>query len=154
MTAAAERVFVDRVARAAVSAHAPDELPLFDPVSAAYHRDPRRVLSDRKRADETLGAGIDTVITYLTPVALAVGSAAYQHLVTKAGDGIVDRGGKWLGGLFRFRKKRAGATIAAPLTEDQLAALDKVARRRAVELGLSDAGAAKLAESLRDSLGE
>lgn len=152
MTAAAERVFVDRVARVAVSAHAPEELPLFDPVSAAYHRDPKRVLSGRKRADETLGAGIDTVITYLTPVALAVGTAAYQHLVTKAGEGIVDRGGKWLGRL--FHRTRPTATIAAPLSEEQLAALDKVARRRAVELGLSEAGAAKLAESLRDSLGE
>jgi hypothetical protein len=81
--------FVVEFGRDLVTELAPDELAVFDAVSAAFLRNPRRVLTGRSRPDAVLGSGIDTVILVVSPVALAVATAVYQQLVDETAKATV-----------------------------------------------------------------
>jgi hypothetical protein len=138
-----ERDFVVDTARAIVTEVAPDELALFEPVSRAYLRDPKKVLADRSRPGAVLGSGIDTAIALLSPAALAVATAVYQHLVDKAGEAIAERGLK----LFKRRTKET-----PEITADQLDGLRALAFERAKDLGLADEQAERVADALHATL--
>jgi len=140
-----ERDFVVDTAREMVTDLAPDELPLFEPVSRAYRRDPKKVLSDRARPGAVLGSGIDVAVALLSPVALGVATAVYEHLLDKAGEKIVESGGK----LFkRLRHPKDVPVIAV----DQIDRLRALAVERAKELGVADDLAEKIGDALRASL--
>jgi hypothetical protein len=140
-----ERDFVVDTARDVVADLAPDELALFEPVSRAYLRDPKKVLSDRERPGAVLGSGLDIAVTVLSPVALGVATAVYEHLLDKAGEKIVESGGK----LFkRLRRPRN----APEITADQLDELRALAVDRAKELGVADDLAEKVGDTLRATL--
>lgn len=140
--------FVVATARAVVADVAPDELALFDPVSRAYLRDPKKVLSDRSRPGAVLGSGIDVAIALVSPVALAVASAAYDHLVSKAGEAVVEGGGRLLKRLGR----KKNAAFRPEITSAQLDELRELAVERVKELGLSDEEANRIADAMRASL--
>jgi hypothetical protein len=140
--------FVVRTARNVVADLAPDELALFEPVSRAYLRDPRKVLADRARPGAVLGSGIDTVITVLSPVALAVAASVGQHLVDKAGGAAVSGGGRLLKRL--RRKKDQG--VRPEITREQLDELRGVAVERAKKLGLTDEEAERIGNAMRAGL--
>jgi hypothetical protein len=140
-----ERDFVVDTAREVVADLAPDELALFEPVSRAYLRDPKKVLSDRERPGAVLGSGLDVVIALLSPVALGVATAVYEHLLDKTGEKIVEGGGR----LFkRLRRPRDAPRI----TPDQLDELRALAIERAKELGVADDLAEKVGDALRATL--
>jgi hypothetical protein len=139
-----ERDFVVDTARAIVADVAPDELALFEPVSRAYLRDPKKVLADRARPGAVLGSGIDTAIALLSPAALAIATAVYDHLVDKAGEAIAERGLR----LFKRRRDKELPEITA----DQLDGLRTLAIERAKELGLADEQAQRVADALRATL--
>ena len=122
--------FVVGTARTVVAALAPDESDLVDVIGEAFVRDPDRVLSTGGRAP-VLGSGIGTVVTMVTPVALAVAASVYQHLVDKAGKSLVDGGAKVLRKLFG---------------DDGDAEVRRVVVARAVELGRSPEEAERIAE--------
>ena len=140
-----ERDFVVDTARSVVTDLAPDELALFEPVSRAYLRDPKKVLSDRERPGAVLGSGIDIAIALLSPVALAVATSVYEHLLDKTGEKIVEAGGK----LFKRLSRPKGAPT---ITADQLDGLRTLAIERAKELGVADDLAEKVGDSLRATL--
>ncbi|MEC3976972.1 hypothetical protein [Amycolatopsis sp. H20-H5] len=140
--------FVVESARKVVASLAPEELPLFDPVSQAYLRDPRKVLGDRGRPGAVLGSGIDVTIAVLSPVALAVATAVGQQLVDKA-SGAVVKGGTRLLGRLRGKNKPGERTR---ITRIQLDELRELAVERARELGLPDEEARKVGDILRASL--
>jgi hypothetical protein len=136
--------FVTSAAREVVAIVAPDELALFEPVSKAYLRDPEKVLAQRGRPGETLGSGIDVAIALVSPVALAIGTAVYEQLVDKAGEAIVNAGGKlWK----RWRRKEL-----PDITAEQLDELHRMTRERALELGLPEERAKQVADALRAQL--
>jgi hypothetical protein len=95
--------FVVDFGRDIVCELAPDELSVFDAVSAAYLRNPRRVLTRRSRPGSVLGSGIDTVVLALSPVALAVATAVYQQLVDKTAEATVKQAMKVAGRLGRAK---------------------------------------------------
>ncbi|HWO59984.1 MAG TPA: hypothetical protein VNO31_08120 [Umezawaea sp.] len=140
-----ERDFVVDTARSVVTDLAPDELALFEPVSRAYLRDPKKVLSDRERPGAVLGSGIDIAIALLSPVALGVATAVYEQLLDKAGEAIVERGGK----LLKRVRRPKGAPV---ITADQLDGLRTLAIERAKELGVADDLAEKVGDALRATL--
>ncbi|MEO6085414.1 MAG: hypothetical protein ABIQ18_20075 [Umezawaea sp.] len=140
-----ERDFVVDTARDVVADLAPDELALFEPVSRAYLRDPKKVLSDRERPGAVLGSGLDVAVTLLSPVALGVATAVYEHLLDKTGEKIVESGGK----LFKRLRRPKNAP---EITADQLDELRALAVERAKELGVADDLAEKVGDTLRATL--
>jgi hypothetical protein len=140
--------FVVATARNVVADLAPDELALFDPVSRAYLRDPRKVLADRGRPGAVLGSGLDTAIVVLSPVALAVATSVYQHLLDKAGEAVVGGAGR----LLRRLRRKKGHGSRPEITRGQLAELRALAVERAKELGLSDEEAQRVGDAIRTSL--
>jgi hypothetical protein len=76
MTATADEFVLD-LARGIVGEVAPEEPPGFAILGEAFMRDPARVLSSRSRPGTVLGSGIDTVLLYVTPLALATATIVY-----------------------------------------------------------------------------
>ena len=142
-----EQHFVVDTARALVAELAPDELPLFEPVSRAYSRDPKKVLSDRTRPGAVLGSGIDIAVALLSPVALGVAASVYQHLLDKTGEKIVEKGGRL---LRRWRRPKAEPVV---ITAEELDELRALAVERAKELGVADDLAEQIGDVLRTELG-
>lgn len=50
----------------------PQELPLFRPMSAAYFKNPDKVLKSQSGKDEMLGFGVAEAVIMLTPSILAI----------------------------------------------------------------------------------
>jgi hypothetical protein len=140
--------FVVATARTVVADLAPDELALFDPISQAYLRDPKKVLADRGRPGAVLGSGIDVAVALVSPVALAIASAVYDRLIEKAGEAVVEGGGRLLKRLGR----KKNAAFRPEITAAQLDELRGLAVERAKELGLADEEAERVADAMRASL--
>lgn len=150
MVATDRHELVTALARNMVEAAAPQELAFFGPVAAAFARDPDRVLVGRHRPDQVLGADLDTVVTLISPVALAVASSTYRHLLDRTGDALVRRGRSGLGSLMRRLSRGRGRTgepddadggtspAAVTFDEGQLAEVKEAATVQARALGLDD----------------
>ncbi|GAA2975003.1 hypothetical protein [Actinokineospora diospyrosa] len=131
--------FVLVVARGVVAELAPDESVVVDVVGREFLRDPDRVLAGGGRAP-VLGSGIGTVVTMVTPVALAVGASVYQHLVDKAGESLVKGSAKLVRKIFR-QEESASDDVR------------RVVVARAVELGRSAEDAERIADAVIAELG-
>ncbi|MCG8915660.1 hypothetical protein L6E12_07660 [Actinokineospora sp. PR83] len=127
--------FVVGIARAVVADLAPDESAVVDVVGQEFLRNPERVLAEDGPRAPVLGSGIGTVVTMVTPVALAVGASVYQHLLDKAGESLVKGGGKLIRKVFR-----RGA--------DETDAVRRVVEARALELGRSPEEASRIADAV------
>jgi hypothetical protein len=146
---------VAALARATVERAAPEELPLFAPMSEAYLADPSALESGKKR-DEMLGFGVDAAVVLITPVALQVARDVlgflHEQLRERAreqGEGAIDRIIARLVG----KKDDDDAAEAVPeLTDAQLEQVRKLAVEKARALKLSEERAGLLADSLVGSL--
>jgi hypothetical protein len=146
---------VAALARATVERAAPEELPLFGPMSEAYLADPSALDGGKKR-DEMLGFGVDAAVVLVTPVALQVARDVlgflHEQLRERAreqGESAIDRIiARLVGG-----KDDAPADEPVPeLTDAQLEQVRALALEKARTLKLSDTKAALLADSLVGSL--
>ncbi|EWC58698.1 hypothetical protein UO65_6052 [Actinokineospora spheciospongiae] len=126
--------FVVGIAKAVVADLAPDESVVVDVVGQEFLRDPERVLAEDGPRAPVLGSGIGTVVTMVTPVALAVGASVYQHLLDKAGESLVKGGGKLIRKVFR--------------RGDDSDAVRRVVEARALELGRSPEEATRIADAV------
>jgi hypothetical protein len=147
---------VAALARATVERAAPEELPLFGPMSEAYLADPS-ALDDGKRRDAMLGFGVDAAVLLVTPVALQVARDVlgflHEQLRERArehGEGAIDRIIARLVG--KKDETPEAAEPAAELTDAQLEQVRALALEKARALKLSDERAALLADSLVGSL--
>jgi hypothetical protein len=148
---------VAELARATVERAAPEELPLFAPMSQAYLADPK-ALEPGKGRDEMLGFGVEAAAMLVTPVALQVARDVlgflHEQLRERArehGEGAIDRI------IARLVGKKDEAVLAAAepvaeLTDAQLEQVRALAFEKARSLKLSDARAELLADSLVGSL--
>ena len=77
-----ERAIVEALARVAVDDAAPEEGPLFGPMTDAYY-DPRRGTPSGSKSDEMLGFGVDAAaaVVLVTPVALEVAKNVLGYVV-------------------------------------------------------------------------
>jgi hypothetical protein len=103
-------------ARGIVADVAPQELPLFRPLSQAYFKDPARTLKGGGGADKMLGfGGMAAVGTLMTPMILRTSQVALDALVTGFTNQVqteIQRIESWLADA-RARPETA-ATIAPP----------------------------------------
>ena len=146
---------VAELARAAVERAAPEELPLFTPVSEAYFADPS-ALEGGKRRDDMLGFGVEAAVMLVTPVALQVARDVlgflHEQLRERAreqGEGAIDRI------IARLVGKKDDVPAEEPvpeLTDEQLDQVRALALEKGRALKLSDAKATLLADSLVGSL--
>jgi hypothetical protein len=147
---------VAALARATVERAAPEELPLFGPMSEAYLADPSALKDGGKKRDEMLGFGVDAAVVLITPVALQVARDVlgflHEQLRERAreqGEGAIDRIIAKLVG----KKDEAAADEPVPeLTDAQLEQVRKFAVEKARSLKLSEERAGLLADSLVGSL--
>ena len=142
---------VREVARDYVTELAPEELPLFRPISDAYLRDPGRPLDPRGDGDEVLGFGMDAAVVLMTPIVLAVVHDVVLRVRAQLVDQLAEQGGdvveRWLHRLFRGAGPAAGAKIPA-LSPAQLAEVRQLAYDGALKGGISEKRASSLADWL------
>jgi hypothetical protein len=154
--------------REMVAVIAPEELPLFDPISQAYLADPERALAEEAgtEEDDALGFGVAEAQVMLTPVVLAVVTQVMTSVanetkatVSKEGASLVRTWLEWATGKLRpsvgkdakpSSSAPAATAGAAPivLTREQLAAVRQSALARALALKMPTAKAELLADSL------
>ena len=146
---------VAALARATVERAAPEELPLFAPMSEAYLADPK-ALEPGKSRDEMLGFGVEAAAMLVTPVALQVARDVlgflHEQLRERAreqGEGAIDR---IIARLVGKKDEEAAADPVAELTDAQLEQVRALAFEKARSLKLSDSRAGLLADSLVGSL--
>jgi hypothetical protein len=146
-----ERVLVTAFAEVVVGQAAPEELVLFDETAAEFLEDPSRVLNTRSR-DEPVGFGLE--LELLTPYVLAVLGPVVGFLVSVVADSIKEGAKTTAGELVRaLFKRKAEALTADPepvpeLTTEQVHRVHQIAYERSIALGLPDATATLLADSV------
>jgi hypothetical protein len=131
-----------------VIAHkAPQELPLFRALCEAYFERPDKVLACRPPKDDMLGFGVGEVVTYLTPVALAVVTEVLKYLGEQVASDAVKR-------LFKkFRSaEQAGPQSPPPLSQEQMIRIRQIVLERARQLRLSEDQSGVLADAVISSL--
>jgi hypothetical protein len=133
---AADRARIVELARTAVTELAPEELPVFDPVSERCARDPERGLAIGRARDDILGFGVDVALPLLTPVAVAVAAEVLREVAVRTA---------------AARRRRARSVVEGPaprLTPEQLAEIHAVALRKARAARLSEPRATALADAV------
>jgi hypothetical protein len=96
-----QQALVAAIARATVTDVAPEELPLFEPMSEAYF-DHRRH-PDTTRTGEMLGFGIDAAqaAVLVTPVVLQAAQGVVSYLVTEIGSAFKEEAGPRIRAIMR-----------------------------------------------------
>ncbi len=151
--AVVDRALVEELARSVLEQAAPEELVIFEETAQEYFDDPQAVL-DPKRRDEAVGFGLDVAL--LTPYVLAVATPVLTFLLDAVVTAAKSEAKPVVGDLVRrlFRRLRPGpdpgpaddAPVA--LTAEQSAQVREVALARATDLGLPEAQARLLADSV------
>jgi hypothetical protein len=152
LSSADERALVEELARAVLEQAAPEELLIFEETSREYFSDPRAVLHPPRR-DEAVGFGLDAAL--LTPYALAVATPVLSFLLQTVADAARSEAQPvirdWVRRLLRRSGRDAGDGVA-PLTPQQAARVQELARSRAADLGLPEEQQRLLADSVLGGL--
>jgi hypothetical protein len=146
------------LARDIVAQTAPQELPLFRTMSAAYFKNPEKLLKGQSEKDEMLGFGVAGVVIMLTPTILAIMSQVVQFIITEVQKSVATNSADVINDLvskmfkkFRPAEKKDRENLPA-LTTEQLKRVRNMAYQEARKLALSDAQAGLLADSIVGSL--
>ncbi len=142
---------VEELARQAIGATAPQELPLFNATAKAYFENPPGSVGRAAAKDEKLGFGVVEAAAFLTPYVLEVAKAVFQYLLRElasaaeqdAAHNIVKR-------LNRLLHREASTDER--LTDEQLARVHEVALTTAQRLHLPADQAELLATSVAGTL--
>ena len=142
-----ERAVVEALARVAVDDAAPEEGPLFGPMTDAYY-DPRRGTPGGSKSDEMLGFGVDAAAAavLVTPIALEVAKNVLGYLVGELQTAFKDEAKPMIQALVkrvlgRSPKPKGEKAAAAPARRPRQTlgtAADPGAARRASQGGPVD----------------
>ena len=140
-----------------VASCAPQEIPLFDPLSKAYFANPARIAKGGVGKDEALGFGVAESVAFVTPIALSVMSTVLKYLAEHVLQAIKEESSGLATDSVRklFKRFRAGTDHDMPakaLTSAQIAAVRRVAFEKAHQLQLPDMQANLLADAVAGSL--
>lgn len=157
MIVAVDQKLIADLARNVVAETAPQELPLFRPVSEAYFREPKTALHGKRGKDEMLGFGVGEAITLVTPVVLAIMTDVVTFLAGELQKTFKEESAGIIGDLVKklFKKYHtgeSGTSAAATLTKEQLAKVRQIALEKARQLSLPENKAQLLADSMVGSL--
>jgi hypothetical protein len=170
-----ERAIVEALARVAVDDAAPEEGPLFGPMTDAYY-DPKRGTPSGSKSDEMLGFGVDAAaaVVLVTPVALEVATKVLGYVVGELQTAFKDEAKPMIQALVkrvlgRSKKPEGDQAAAEPavepaaepavepvaepaaapqMTQAQLDELRKVALSTAERMGLREPKASVLADAI------
>jgi hypothetical protein len=153
------RVRLLALARPAVAAAGPAELPLLeatvaaapgDRILRAVRRTRRRKPAERaNRSEDMLGFGWDESIPAVTMAALGAAQAVLVHLAAQAGDAVRDGAAAAISDRVKALLRRRGrTTVATSLDADQLRRVRQVAVDKASELGLDRPRAELVADAI------
>jgi hypothetical protein len=144
-----ENELAAELAQLALEESAPHELDVFPEVAAEYFADPEAVLNPARR-EEDIGFGLEFAL--LTPYVLSVAVAVVRFLAALVGETVKEESKPVLARLVRQLLRRPGAAGADPpsahLSEQQARQVREVAYVNAKGLGLDDARATLLADSI------
>lgn len=152
----ADRELIVVVTRDVIAAVAPEEIPLYRPLSEAYFDAPERL--ERAPKDDVLGFGAGEVVVALTPIALSIVSELLVHLRREVAETtareVTGAAGGGLRALFRRFHHEAHPAAAAPgaLTREQLAEVGRMAFEKALAMRVSEPRARLLADAVVGSL--
>jgi len=146
------------LARDIVAQTAPQELPLFRTMSAAYFKNPDKVLKGQSGKDEMLGFGVAEAVVMLTPSILAIMSQVVQFVMAEVQKSVATNTADVINDLvtrmfkkFRPADEKDHQNVPA-LTTEQLTRVRNLAYQEAHKLALPDAQAGLLADSIVGSL--
>ncbi len=146
------------LARDIVAQTAPQELPLFRTMSAAYFKNPDKVLKGQSGKDEMLGFGEAEAVMMLTPIIINIMSKVVQFVMAQVQKSVATNSADLIDDLvskmfkkFRPAEKKDQENLPA-LTTEQLTQIHNLAYQEARKLALSDARAGLLANSIVGSL--
>ncbi|MGW3248025.1 hypothetical protein [Streptomyces sp. NPDC001070] len=145
-----ENALATRLARRAVEATAPEELPQFAMTASAFHRaSPRnRLLVDER--DEPLGIGLEAITALISTGALAAAVKVLDNLTDRWTDRAIDVVQR----RFVPRLRRRGAEIttadvaAMRLSAEQLTQVRRVAVETAMRMRVPEAQARSIADGI------
>jgi hypothetical protein len=145
------------LSRDVVAMCAPQEMPLFGPLSKAYFANPEKISKGGVGKDEALGFGVAESVAFLTPIALSVISTVLKYLadhvlqtIKEESSGLASDAVRRL--FKKFRTDIGDKTPAKGLTSEQIAAVRQVALEKAHQLQLPDMQANLLADAVAGSL--
>ncbi|MFJ9351259.1 hypothetical protein [Streptomyces sp. NPDC101237] len=145
-----DQALATRLARRAVEAVAPDELPQFALTAEAFHRAPPSPAFVAGRRDEPLGIGLEAVAALLSATALTAAVQVLDHLAQQAADRTAEAVGRRV--RFGFGRRRAAATPPAvtlrPLSAEQLTQVRQVAGQAALRLRVPQEQAGAIADAI------
>lgn len=147
---------ISELSRDLISEVAPQELPLFRATSAAYFKNPDRVLTTQAGKDDLLGFGTGEAMMLLTPVALAVSTEVVKFLVEEVKKSTREESkiliSETVKAFFkRFRKEKEENKMPT-LSPEQLAQVQEIAIKEARRLKLSEKHVKLLANAIVGSL--
>ncbi|MEU2233906.1 hypothetical protein ACH4A8_39410 [Streptomyces vietnamensis] len=143
-----------RLARRAVEAAAPHELPQFPMTAEAFHRSPAKYRLWPVHRDEPLGIGLDVVAALISTAALSAAAQVLNHLAQQSTAQAVDTTrSRLLPRLSRRRTRRAVEPAATPveverLSAEQLTRLREVARQAALRWRVPEPQAQAIADGI------
>ncbi len=158
MTYSDQNQLIADLARDIVAQTAPQELPLFRTMSAAYFKNPDKVLKGQPGKDEMLGFGVAETVVMLTPSVLAVMSQVVRFVMAEVQKSVATNTAEVIDDLVThmFKKFRPAGEQdqknVPALTAGQLAQVRNLAYQEAHKLALPDAQASLLADSIVGSL--
>jgi hypothetical protein len=139
-----KNLLISDIGRDVLAVIAPQELPLFPPISRAYFADPAGALKKRRSKDSALGFGADSMAILLTPVVLHILSEVFDVLAEAAkkalADGVAKEAPEAMRAMRAMLKRfhLQGPTIPSPLTRPQLMVIQEKISRAARDLQLPD----------------
>jgi hypothetical protein len=122
MTEGVDQELVADLARDLVGAIAPEELPLFGPMSKAWFADPARV--QNKQGDDVLAFGVAETAALLSPVLLAAATQALNYAGKELGRNVTRASLAWL--REQLRHLFQGENSAVSLNAQQIAKLRSI----------------------------
>ncbi|MET9675560.1 hypothetical protein ABZY68_21045 [Streptomyces sp. NPDC006482] len=147
-----------RLARRAVDAAAPHELPQFPMTAEAFHRTPAKDRLRPVQRDEPLAIGLDVVAALISTAALSAAVQVLDHLAQQSTAQAVDTTrNRLLPRLLRRRTRRAMEAAAEQattpveverLTAEQLTRLREVAMRAALRWRVPEPQARAIADGI------
>jgi|SRR5882724_4449009 len=158
MTTSEQNQLIADLARDIVEQTAPQELPLFRATSAAYFKNPNKVLKKTKGKDDILGFGVGEAVVLMTPSLLFIMTHVVQFVTAEVQKSVVTESTSLISDLVKkmFTKFRAGEkkeqADPLPFTPEQLAQVRKIAYEDAAILLGSDPRAHLLADAIVGSL--
>ena len=157
MSTLTDDALVGELARDAVEAAAPQELPLFRAASRRFFDDPDGSVQEQQGKDELLGFGIETAAILITPVALCVARSVVRFVIAEVTRAAKDESSSAIQSRVRrlFRRgdgDEADEAEVEGLTDDQLVEVRRVALEKAAGFGLAPGQAEILADAMVGSL--